>query len=61
MRLILQSIREGKADQRFEVLRYDAETKKGVIRRDGGVGPEFETQMDKPTLEKYGYKVIREE
>ncbi|MHB0965319.1 MAG: hypothetical protein ACYC36_02585 [Bellilinea sp.] len=59
MKLYLQSTKPGKEDTRFEVLKYDAETKKGIVV--GSMGVEFETEMSKETLLKYGYKVVKVE
>jgi hypothetical protein len=58
MKIYLESTRSG-TTKRFEVLNYNAETKKGVVL--GEMGTEFETAMDKETLVKYGYKVIKGE
>lgn len=56
MKLFLQSTRD--PAKRFEVLEYNAETKKGVVK--GSHGHNFETDMRKETLLKYGYKVVKE-
>jgi len=58
MKLYLQSTREGQEAKRFEVLSYDPTTQKGIVK--GGMGVEFETDMRKETLVKYGYKVVKE-
>lgn len=58
MKVYLQSTREGQESKRFEVLSYDAETQKGIVK--GGMGVEFETDMRKETLVKYGYRVVKE-
>jgi len=58
MKLYLESIK-GEVVKRFEVLSYDAATKKGIVI--GDVGTQFETDMAKETLIKYGYKVVRGE
>jgi hypothetical protein len=59
MNLILQSTREGKEDVRFEILRYDPGTKRGVLL--GSMGVEFESDLSKEALLKAGYKVVKEE
>lgn len=58
MKLYLESTKGGVV-KRFEVLSYDAETKKGIVI--GEVGTKFETDMAKETLVKYGYKVVKGE
>lgn len=58
MKLWLESTKEG-TTKRFQVLNYNPETKKGLVL--GEMGTEFETAMDKETLVKYGYRVIKEE
>ena len=59
MRLFLESTREKTLGKRYEVLSYDNETKKGIVQ--GEHGSKFETAMDKETLVKYGYRVVKEE
>lgn len=58
MKLFLQSTKEGKEATRFEIKAFDPETKRGVII--GGIGVEFETDLSKENLVKYGYKVVKE-
>jgi hypothetical protein len=59
MKLFLQSTRPGKEDLRFEILKYDPETKQGVIL--GSYGVEFPANLEKEYILKTGYKVVREE
>lgn len=59
MKLFVQSTRPGKEDVRFAILKFDAETKKGILI--GEMGVEFESDLSKDNLIKYGYKVVKEE
>jgi hypothetical protein len=59
MKLYLESTREQTKGKRYAVLSYDPETKKGIVQ--GEQGSKFETAMDKETLVKYGYKVVKSE
>lgn len=59
MKLYLESTRPQTMGKQYEVLSYDAETKKGVLQ--GQHGSKFETSIDKETLLKYGYKVTKSE
>jgi len=59
MKLFLESTREQTRGKRYEVLSYDPETQKGVVK--GEHGSQFETDMKKETLVKYGYKVVKSE
>jgi len=59
MNLFLQSTREGKEDVRFEILKYDPETQKGVLL--GSMGVEFESDLSKEAILKAGYKVVKAE
>ena len=51
---ILQSTKN--PDKVFEVIKYDADTKIGILR--GALGTEFPHDMSKEHLVKYGYKVV---
>jgi hypothetical protein len=59
MKLWLQSTREGKEGLRFEVLKYDLDTKRGTVI--GEMGVEFDTDLSKEALTKWGYKVVKGE
>jgi len=51
---ILQSTKPG--GPCFDILSYDPETKTGKLK--GTLGAEFEHDMSKEHLTKYGYKVV---
>lgn len=59
MKLVLRSVREGKENLRFEILKYDPETHIGLLI--GEMGISFESNLSKEALTKYGYKVVKEE
>ena len=59
MKLVLRSTRPGKENLRFEILKYNSETKIGLLI--GEMGIEFESDLSKEALTKYGYKVVKEE
>jgi len=44
---------------RFEVLKYDAATKTGLLK--GEYGAEFSRDLSKESLAKYGYKIRKSE
>lgn len=58
MKLFLQSTKPGHEDKRFTILKFDPETKRGVVV--GEMGVEFDTDLSKEALIKWGYKVVRE-